>query len=700
MTLKTNLRRRAYTLVELLTVIAITAILLGIIILPVIQAFNLTRQAETFGNVQDRARVLSERISREIGQAAAVRDNEGVAGTLLVRLPIPANGEGGIPTGAGTTRAFPLAYAKLDLIPPSEGDPTNPQLDPNTGKIDPTLQAPKGQINFPLAPGQKLVRYFVGLRDPFSPYNNPYDGILMDRRGGRDNLYVLYRAEVVPSARYFAIQNNQFVYDDPAFFLCDLNANGTPITTGAKADRVRNWLARSVVVTEVSRFDQVQPEYDIRSRLVRLDANGYPRLLPLVQFRPERVSNDPTEAEVAVPFGSETEGASLIGPETYTTKFGAWSNGLVRINPRPYDSNPQVYRYIARPFTGNAGDRRTGVFAVSTLTTNLSDTDPTNGTLLFDITRYNEAKGVRAFPYSEALFFGGSATAPVAVRNSFVPFITSPEKGLVRTSFSITEVGPVNASGVSAPTNNTGLPAVLGGDPTVPANDPTTATGVFSDRTTINQKFNKVWNDALNNQNGVPVLFAERGTNHRFIDLRVTPNGDGLASPLHPDPSIGFARTRIVPGSEEVFGPDATPGPNYGQETLYHRTTRDVPGPNEYRINYVDQPEPASYATVWGTTEPPVAYSATNFVSAVIQPRYKAGYLQLCSEPNIPLPNGPIRVSYRFQMNGSQDVVSVDYSTRSLISVLLTIRAFAQSNLPTPPSVSLKATATARNLLR
>ena len=38
--------RRAFTLIELLTVIAITAVLLTIIVLPIFQSFNLTRAAQ------------------------------------------------------------------------------------------------------------------------------------------------------------------------------------------------------------------------------------------------------------------------------------------------------------------------------------------------------------------------------------------------------------------------------------------------------------------------------------------------------------------------------------------------------------------------------------------------------------------------------------------------------------------------------
>jgi hypothetical protein len=172
---------------------------------------------------------------------------------------------------------------------------------------------------------------------------------------------------------------------------------------------------------------------------------------------------------------------------------------------------------------------------------------------------------------------------------------------------------------------------------------------------------------------------------------------------------MGVPRARIVPGSEVVYGPDQNPGPNYGRTVRYVRVT-GTPGPNEYRINYVDQPEPDYAVAFPGYAVPPAAYTPSDFMSAVIQPRFKAGYLQLNSDPNVPLPNSQIKVSYRFQFTGAQrnnvagtagtDIFAVDYDTRQLISVLLTMRNYPQSNLPNPQTVTLRATATVRNAIR
>ena len=58
--------RRAFTLIEMLTVIAITAVLMGLIIIPLVQSFNLTRAAQGFSEAQDKARMLIEKISTEV----------------------------------------------------------------------------------------------------------------------------------------------------------------------------------------------------------------------------------------------------------------------------------------------------------------------------------------------------------------------------------------------------------------------------------------------------------------------------------------------------------------------------------------------------------------------------------------------------------------------------------------------------------
>jgi len=186
--------KRAFTLIELLVVMAITAVLLGIIIVPLIQSFSMTRLAQSFAESQDRARILTDRIAAEIGNAASVRSSSGLVWSTVngANVKLPQHSLIAVLPGKdGDFAEAVLNFSKIDIVKPAEGDPTaiasGGYVNPDTGLADPTLQAPKGQVRLPLTPGTTIIRYFIGLRDPFKPYNNPYDGILMARNGQQDN---------------------------------------------------------------------------------------------------------------------------------------------------------------------------------------------------------------------------------------------------------------------------------------------------------------------------------------------------------------------------------------------------------------------------------------------------------------------------------------------------------------------------------
>jgi prepilin-type N-terminal cleavage/methylation domain-containing protein len=720
-------RRTAFTLIELLTVIAITAILMTIIVIPLVQSFNLLRAAQAYSDAQDKARVLVEKIQREINNGAAIRDNSGLNGSLALRVPSSPNGV----FGPQVIETIP--YVKLDIVRPAEGEP-NPGtpgvfVDPYTGKIDPTLKSPKGQTILPVSQGFTIVRYFIGPRDPFTNYNNPYDGLLMARTGGRDNLFVLYRIEVQPriwnnvtnryetNPAYFepdpADSTNQTpILDDRFFFVPDLDRNGVPLAgaaLAAKQQRVRNWLSKAVIQTEVSRYDMIQPLYDKRTRVVfhdlRTDPSDAvapaledrPRLYPLIQFKPTRISGEPAEGMMAVRFGEEMENAKETGPDVFKTEFGAWSSTTIRMYPSGWDrSNASFDEYlVARLDPANqhikiyAYDPGSGV------------PDSQGGTEVFDVTEYNRVIS-NPQPADIGAFNTGVLPPANGLRNFFMAFLPDTGQGKVTASFGIDTVRTTTL-GTPLPLGATvNQPYVATGPEFSPLNDPNGAQP-WGSATTINERFNRIWND--------PTYAGLKPDKiHRFIDLRVTNQVDGSASPM--DPAAGFGRAKIVPGSETVIGPDQNPGPNYGEPVRYTRTTR-APGPNQYKINYVDLPEP-DYS-LYGLPNPPANYNAADFTSAIFQPRFKVGYIQLNSDPNVPLPSGNIRVYYRFQFTGGisagsaagiaaggalQDAVAVDYDSRQLMSVMLTIRNYPQSNIPNPQTVTLSATAKVRNYLR
>jgi prepilin-type N-terminal cleavage/methylation domain-containing protein len=764
-----GLRRRAFTLIELITVMAISAILLSIISIPMFQTFTATRTAQAYSDAQDRARLLTDRISREINQAASVRDIEGLGGRVAVVLPIPARGvdDAGAPviTGGGFVN-LAMNYCKLDLVLPARTNPGGAPgvfVDPGTGKIDPTLRSGKGQILTPVASGNTIRRYWIGLRNPFSNYNNPYDGLLMARSGGTDNLFVLYVAEVEP-IRYVNIAgvmtpqvNTDFfdadpsdptnrtpLYDDPNFFLATGADFGAPVNNDAKAQRVRNWLGRAQIVTELNRYDMIQPIYEKNTRAVKFNTAGpvpTPRVSPLIQFRPSHVETDSSDAQLATSIGTESDSLQSVGSEVFQGQYGLWSNLVVRAYPSNWAPS-QPYQVGRRDTLDYI------IFGVNPAVTGASDIAAGSGTPFFNISAYERFNRNRMtdpnsrYPFSLALLGPmATGTPSLADQSVFMPFSVNRTTGKLVTSFAISNVGnvglnPNTGNNIYSPDdqNPGNLPQVCvqggvnsGWTNLTPALTPTTdnvVAGTFSDapyfdttynRFNINRVFNKIWGDAQAGRNGIPSQFGIPGGAHRFIDLRVVPQGDGTPSPL-----LLSNKAQIVPGSEEVFGPDQLPGGNNGMEIRYRRVNKE-PGPNEYRINYTNILEPtvAGYAAM-GLPVPPVAYDRTNFVSAVVQPRYKVGYIQLCSQPEVPIPAvmqidsrlpgdppgttytvpGRIRVVYKFQYNNANDVIRTEYDTRQLMDVLVTIRNYPQSSIPNPQTVTMKASANVRNFTR
>lgn len=784
-------RNSGFTLIELITVMAITAILMTIIFVPVIQGFNLTRAAQAYANAQDRARTLIRQIEREIGNGTAVRDNTGSRGAITVVL----RGQNKAPV------ATTLPAMKLDILKPAEGDPlrgpSGAFINPDTGKEDPTMQSPKGQVLLPATSGISMVRYFVGLRQPVvtSPagaptgpglYNNPYDGLLTKVGGEgttQDNLYVLYRAEVLTrvwdrTARKYVVNtalfqdaNNDDIpddIDDPAFFalLPGTDFDAALALTGqgtAKANRILNWLKRSVVVTEVSRYDMIAPVYDKATRQVKF-TNNVPHLVPLVRFQPTRITSEPAAAQSTVRPGEEASNMAKAGPDMFRTQYGLWSSLLVRTWPSVWPANfaangdragnvrarwdqggANSPYMIGRSWLDNAGKETFSVFAFDpqSMTNDLTD-----GVEVFDLTRYGEIRrlprpdwGANAgatYPYAftEAVNSANARSnwlSQLGTKLSFVPFVPDTRNGQIIGSFDSREMGVDQAVPYQyrVPTwgqaTATGLPPALSTGARVspynagqaldytPNNDPDVANianwfdPVFEP---VNRRFNKLWHD-------FPLLAPGLDRAQyvkRFIDLRVSNQPDGSLGPLNPTNKLG--RACITPGSEVVIGPDQRPGPNQGKYVQYTRVAQRPVGANQYFINYSDQPEPdygalgIAFGGAVGNIYDPTDYGPQSFLQAIIQPQYRTGYVELNSRFGEPIPSGytdasgyhptgNIFVTYRFQFTEPNDIVAVDYDSNQVMEVNLTIRNYPQTqNIPNPQSITVKGISEVRNFVR
>ncbi len=738
------MKRSGFTLIELIVVMALSAILLTIIAIPLINSLNLTRAAQGFAEAQSKARQLIARIETELGNAAAVRDNTGDRGSLNIVIP----------SDSGADVTVQLPFSKLDFVKPAEGDPTLRQvdpgsgkvsfIDPDTGKVDPTLGGPKGQTTFPAAPGNTMVRYWIGLRDPFSQYSNPYvryrtsSGALWQvDRGGQDNLYVLWRAEVPmrewenvdadPEAEW--VGNNDFferdavsggpVIDDPDFFTV------YPGDPAAKLERVQRWMNQGTIVTEVSRYDMVMPEVDQASQ--RLALNGtVPQVVPLVRFQPTRINAEPALGQTAVGTGDETANAEKVGPDVFTTEYGMWSSLFMTVYPGLY---PTAFG----PGPASAGAVRAPYQVGSRFI--FSQDDPglgqvlrgSDNSLLFSVQAYHDARNsVSPYPFTQAV---APASYILPWSEYFVPVVPDPSSGRVSASFDIREVGSLTSGAFGSfenrgptiqnamPNEGTFQPGVHVG-PAIPQQQDVTDNNPQANWASfdwfdwkrgdvgVNRRFNKLW-DAFP---GLAPNLDRAEYVKRFIDLRDVPQ-PGAPSPLGPTSAegSGWARASIVPGSEVIVGPDQRPGSNYGRYVRYTRTTQRPVGPNQYYINYVDQIEPDWAALGFaGADYDPMTYNPTNFLSAILQAQYRAGYVELNSRYGEPIPDsdlagnptGRIFVTYRFQFTEPADVVTVDYDSAEHMEIVLTVRNYAQTTLPSPQNVTVRGSAEVRNFLR
>lgn len=742
-------KRFAYTIVELLTVIAISAILLTLIVVPLFQGFNLTRQAQSYVEAQAQAKSLITRIETELGKAVAIRDNSGPKGSCTVVVP----------NRVGGSSVIDLPYTKLDMIMPAQGKPSAAGgfTDPDSGIIDPTLKSPRGDIRTPVAPGSTVVRYFIGLMRPVQGsapllYNNPFEGSIMQANGAQENLYVVRRAEVAayvyrlrdPSAPASATNkmgyygNTDFFdvdlatgqiqdFDSPAFFQMipstDYNT-GTLVATAAgvqKSGRITNWIKASIVVSPGTRSDAIGVVFNPASKEVRYDGND-PRLFPMIQFRPARTPGETATPMQAARLGEEADypassnaSTPRIAPDVYQTKQPGWVDQLVRVFPEGYQQNiPSANKYlVVRTDTATPGYS-------SFYYDPAGGPELSTGIELFDVTTYDKARASGlSYPFSRALQAANSrsnwlsSASFATLASAFVPMTQDSRLGRITASFPITEFGEPTKT--PAANNPNSLPEADSGPAQTPSQNlgtgaPYSPKSVVTGFYEVNTCFNRVYNEHT----------ELRADAHRFIDLRVAPivysdNSVGYG-PL--DPTLGFKRLSIVPGSEEVYGPDQNPGANFGNLVRYHRTGVK-PGVNQYKINYTDQSEPTNAggaidyslldlnpADLAGFN--PAVYDPTNFVSAVVQPRYKAGYIQLNSDPNNPIPvltgglagQPAFQIYYRVQSTKGGDVLTVDYGTRAGIQIAVTVRKYPGGTISYPQSVTLSSQAAVRNYLR
>lgn len=287
--------KKGFTLLEILIVIALTVIIMGLVFGPIVQSFNLTRQAEVMIRAQDNARLALSLVSRDLANAMYVYDNT----EAPMNFPVTR--------ADGTPVIVPVYYAKVDMVLPRMSGycPTDPAHTPGGlprgEEAAPECPVCGAELELkplePLAPDTKIVRYFVGLLDPLIPYADPNTQRLVE--AGGDNMYILYRAEFSPTDTklFDNVTDPMANINDPSFFY---------------GPHAAEWKRISRPVVTLQSVNLVRIEYD---------NNGEPLVTPSVRFMPTAIYNDPLVPTSDA--GDDPEHGDTP-PTKYKAAYGHW----------------------------------------------------------------------------------------------------------------------------------------------------------------------------------------------------------------------------------------------------------------------------------------------------------------------------------------------------------------------------------------
>ena len=526
-------------MIELLVVMAISVILMGLVMAPIVQTFQMTRRAQAMIDAQDSARQASDLISRELGEALYVYDNAVTEVTLYDdgSTDLTPYGSGGICEGpvqlpvrqpGGNIQGFTLPFAKIDFVLPKMTMHCN---NPEHNEADGPRDYKRSDLAFPpcpvcdkddVEPRPKLpmeqdvtvVRYFLGLSyngpdddtDPTAPryggWMSPYGKNVAVDEG---NQVVLYRVEfnpyddtLFPPAMPVAER-----LSDPIFFYRTAdNSSGEPCYMA--------WARKARVVGMGKYEDLVEATFN--------GSDNVTTVKPTVSFRSTAIDNDTFGGAYSSDKTFEYPGAV---PTVFHSAYGYWVPGY----------SVSVYRddFTTAYFTGV--DTSTGDLWVWKTHYDTSWSDPEKHFNIDEYLRSGQFVSDGDMADIEMAFYVDHAVVDSSDR-VIAPKVDGANRGEV--NFGL--VPPASGSGAY-----TLDPALI--------------------------------NDAFHTTPG-----ADRGAARRYAILSTFDNN-----------STNYLRNaRIVPGSETVAGPNMTPGSGYGIPIRYERVPLALgdPGLNQYKIDY------------------------------------------------------------------------------------------------------------------
>jgi hypothetical protein len=350
----------------------------------------MTRTAEIRVRAQDDARFALSLVSRDLADAMYVYDN--------TDSPIDLRMEDNPP---GTPTFASVYYAKVDIVLPrmrgyctatdALHDPLGvgyprefPRHVPGStlDEASPTCPYDFTALELrpiqPLAPDTKIVRYFIGLRDPSLPYANGYRNRLTGDT--EDNMFILYRAEFSPfDNRLFPASMtdvNQRLSDSYFFYRSCWSGDPNPVNMDGDPF-YKAWKKISRPVVTINDTDLVMID----------DSVTPPEVTPTVRFMPTAIENDPMTP--TYDSGDDPEHGDAL-PTVYKATYGHWVLPYkITVDPlagKEVANASDRYYYEAMPGQGAVGSQEPPTdMCVYKITSSGS-------TFVFNITHYERTK--------------------------------------------------------------------------------------------------------------------------------------------------------------------------------------------------------------------------------------------------------------------------------------------------------------------